>query len=243
MIRSQLIKYMNNTFPLVKITNLPKFDQIKTPLFSINNFQDNYYFSYDINKIPSLYLLRYIENIDNKLKIENNCIPLRWYYILKEFYLPDLNFLVQNKDYTDKVNHLSNIVINNIVYDATNFNNINYAKLTVKDEKWITKDYSYYKYTKETNIIVDKFFENSKKYQSLKGEYNYLHACEGGIEFTNSYVDDFIQLNHSQLGKGSIRNEVKGHNTYITGKDITIEELMVLHLIMLKEGIENDINL
>lgn len=243
MIRSQLIRYLNNTFPLVKITNLPKFDQIKTPLFSINNFQNNYYFSYDINKIPSLYLLRYVENIDNKLKMENNSIPLRWYYILKEFYLPDLNFLVQHCDYTKKVNHLSNIVINNIVYDATNFNNINYAKLIVKDEKWITKDYTYYKYTKETNIIVDKFFENSKKYQSLNGEYNYLHASEGGIEFTNSYVDDFIQLNHSQLGKGSIRNEVKGHNTYITGKDITIEELMVLHLIMLKEGIDNDINL
>ena len=237
MLRTQLIKYLNNTFPLVKITNLPKFEEITTPLFSINKFKDNYYFSYDISKIPSLYLLRYVENIDNKLKMENNCIPLRWYYILKDFYLQDLQFIITPYDYTNKVNQLTDIIINNIVNDATN---IKLAKLTVKNEKWSTKDYASYKSNKEDFELVDKFFEKSKKYESLDGSYRCLAACEGGIVFNNSYVNDFVKLNHSQYNRGSIRDEIKGHNTYITGKDIIPEELMVLHLIMNKEGIEND---
>lgn len=234
MIRQALIKYLNNTFPLVRITNLPKFEEINTPLFSLKKFNDNLYFSFDINKIPSLSLLRYVEELDYKLKMENNKIPLRWYYILQEFYLPDLKFIHQYYDYTDKVNKLTDLVINNIVTDATN---IKISRLIVKNENWKTRDYIYAK--SENNQLVNNFFEKSKNYQSLDGHYRYLAACEGGLLFNNTYVEDFINLNHSQY-RGSIRNEVKGENSYITGKDITPEELMVLHLIMKKEGIDNE---
>lgn len=128
------------------------------------------------------------------------------------------------------------LVIENIVCDATQINHKNFARLIVKDENWITLDNA----RNNKNELVNRFFENSSYYNSLDGSYGYLYASEGGIEISNSYVDNFIRLNHSQLGIGSIRNEVKGHNKYSTGKDITPEELMVLHLIMKKEGIDNE---
>ena len=236
MLRRSLINYLNNTFPLVTVTNLPKFDKVITPLFSIYNRDDNYYLSLNIDYHPCLYLLKYIQKIDYKFKLENNNIPLRWYYILQEFYLPELKFVIQPCDYSEKVNQLTDLVIENIVCDATQINHIKYSKVIVKDENWITLDNA----RNNKNDVVNRFFEKSAYYKSLDGSYSYLYACEGGIEFNNSYVDDFVRLNHSQLGVGSIRNETKGHNRYSTGKDITPEELMVLHLIMKKEGIDNE---
>jgi hypothetical protein len=236
MLRQSLIKYLNKTFPLVKITN---FYSIKIPeeinsVFNIYKTKNNkYYFDYNLDDIPSLNLLRYIDKLDNEFKSENHKIPLRWYNILQEFYITDLKFDIKPIDYSDKVNQLTDIVIENIIDDATKIKT-NYI-VKVNDDRWITRDIT----CRDKNELVDKFFKNSKNYKSLNGYYRYLAACEGGIEFNNSYVDDYVDLNHSLLGKGSIRNECKGHNSYTTGKDITIEELYVLHLIMDKEDIKN----
>jgi hypothetical protein len=236
-LRQSLIRYLNNTFPIVKITN---FDTIKIPeeinsIINIYKAKNNkYYFDYDnLDDFPSLNLLKYIEKIDNKFEPINNKIPLRWYYILQDFYIHDLQFEIEPIDYTNKVNQLTDIVIENIIKDATQIKTPYILK--VNDDRWITRDLV----CRDKNELVETFFENSKNYKSLNGYYKYLAACEGGIEFNNSYVDDYVDLNHSQFGVGSIRNECKGHNSYLTGKDITVEELLVLHLIMNKEGIKN----
>jgi uncharacterized lipoprotein YehR (DUF1307 family) len=235
-LRQSLIRYLNNTFPIVKIIN---FDTIKIPEKMNDNFhiyKDNnkYYFDYyNLSNIPSLNLLRYIDKLDSEFKIKSNKIPLRWYYILQDFYIPDLQFEIEPIDYTDKVNQLTDIVIENIIKDATQITTKYILK--VNDDRWITRDLV----CRDKNELVKTFFENSKKYKSLNGEYRYLAAVEGGIKFNNSYVDDYVDLNHSQLGIGSIRNECKGHDSYLTGKDITVEELLVLHLIMNAEGIKN----
>lgn len=225
-LRKQLIRYLNKNFPLVTSKWKP-FTQINTPLFTIMNENNQNRIWVDCTDFPSLYLRRFIEPFQYQFKNETNQIPLRWFYILQEFYIPHLQFTVKPIDYTSKVNELNDATITNIIQDATN---IKKYSVIVSDKDWDTKSCS---------DLVGKFFDNSKKYKSLNGSYNYLHAFEGGIEINGSFVDDFVLLNHSQFGKGSIRNEVKGIYHYTTGKDITPEELMVLHLIMKKENVNN----
>lgn len=227
-LRTQLTRYLNQNFPLVTSTHLTPFIEINTPLFTILNENNKNHLWFNKKDFPSLYLFNFIHQIEHQFKNETNQIPIRWYHILKEFYIPDLKFnVVKTMDYTSKVNKLNDLTITNMIKEATN---IEKYSIVVSDDKWNTTQYS---------KLVKIFFENSKKYKSLNGYYDYLPAVEGGIEFHNSYVDDFVLLNHSQFNKGSIRNEVKGTYQYNTNKDITPEELMVLHLIMKKENIEN----
>jgi hypothetical protein len=234
--RRALIAFLNRTFPKVVITHLPPFEQIVTPLFKIVKFtRDNYRVVADFDNVPSLQLVKYVADRDNSFNTPKSLLPLRWYSILKDFYLPGMEFNHESVDYTDKVNALPDLVVEHIINDA--ISRVPSWKLTVHHKDWATLDGG--RSASNRTPVVDAFFERSASYTCLGGTYRSLCAVEGGISLNNAFVDDFVHLRHSVPHAGSVRNEVKGHCEYTTGKDVLPEELAVMYLIMQKEGIES----
>lgn len=240
-LRPSLIQLLNNTFPRVTFDpeslrrgchRLP----LKTPLFSIRERFGDYILKHDEESYPPIYCMRFIKSFRNGCQDFNgdtNTIPVRWFHILKEVYLPRFEFEVTPMDYTEQVNAIPDMALRTIVEDARRSSRNCCASLSITDPDWWTGNACISELTRD-------FFKACKdaKFKCLDGHYTKLAAAEGGIQYRNSYVRDFVELNHCFMNS-SIRNETKGEWHYHLSKDILFEELVVLSILLTKHGIEN----
>lgn len=248
-LHSAVTQLLNNAFPKVTFkpetlrrpgfgtsSTIPAIHPFETPLFALRGTVGNYTIQYDHKRYASIMCMRYFADIrdgQQEFNGETNTIPVRWFHVLKEVYFPEFEFEVMPVDYTEEVKAMPDMVLRTIVEDALHGHRRGGVSLLVTAPDW-----------KSGNVIgstfTEEFFAACKRanYKCLDGRYKCLPASEGGIEYFNSYVDDFIRLNHKFV-MGSIRNETKGHRYYHLTKDICHEELAVLSILLTKHGIEH----
>lgn len=246
-LRPAVTQMLNNTFP--KVTFKPETlcnsgagpltttkTPFKTPLFSLGECDGHFSISYEEERFAPIMCMRFFAVIrSNRQPFDGktNTIPVRWFHILKEVYFPGFEFEVTPMDYTAEVEAMPDRALLTIGYDALAASFYRNAALLVTAPDWETGNALGSRYTRE-------FFDacEDANYKCLEGRYAVLPAAEGGIWFFNSYVDDFMKLNHS-IDTGSIRNDIRGRRSYHLRKDIRFEELAVFSILMTKHGVEH----
>lgn len=236
-----LSSFLNRTFPMVSVRFPDNFKLISNDLFELKRGKKDNEDGISILKTNkcfqySRYLLSFIEKIKYFHKFENktiitNQIPIRWFYIIKDFYIPDLDIeSITLMDYTEKVNKLPIIVLSKIINKATN----NYEKrIKIKHPEWKTDN-------GKISKLTYNFFEFTKILNSLNFEpYSVIYHEKGGIEMRNLFVLDYINLNHC-IKLGPVETEVIGKRNYKTTNDINTEDFLIFHLALEKCNIPHD---
>lgn len=136
-----------------------------------------------------------------------------------------------------ELSKIPNNTLNRIIQNSKKMEHEKY-NFSVINEKFQTEN-GYF------SEMAQKVLDSCVKYNSLKNSsssgkpYDVLFACEGGIYITNDFINDYIKYKLATTPyHGSVRNEVKGLNTYQTGKNITHEELLCLYLALRDQNIE-----
>lgn len=175
---------------------------------------------------------------DNYYFETTGLIPLRWLYMIKDFYwihskieeLPEINYL-------DLLTQIPQITLNQILMNSKRTKKQYNFKVINSDDskKWQTLNGQFSEYTK--NIL-----KSCNSFMSLQNTDNFncyreLYAYEGGVLIQNKFLDDYLKFNHNYSYAGCYRNEMKGHDSYCTGKDVNHEEILCFYLALKNKGV------
>jgi len=223
-------------------------------LFNVVNYDNKLLFNTKI-KMENITISNKLLKQDPYLKLKNhdkdnysfetnNQIPLRWIYMLRDFYYPNIQIqnLNESVDY-EKILYSQNE--NLIKYMLTGvFNQKELYGFVVHDNRWKTLNNKFSKFTENILLGASKFDSISKQnaLQKCYGTKLYEPIClvEGGIQFNNEYVQDYIHFTYyyTQYCKiNFVNNEIKNNMFYLTNKYINIEELLCLKLLLQKNNV------
>lgn len=230
---------------------------IKNSLFSINyreyeneekKIKKTLYFNFD--DLENTFIAKHCIKCNNEIEVldydTDNCyfetngiIPFRWLLMIKDFYWKESNVVeLDEVNFNELLNDMPKIALDQILINSRK-TKVNCQIKINSDENhlWYTLDGKFSEYT---NTIL----KDCNSYLSLcptsNNNYKILYACEGGIEIFNKFIMDYIKFNHNYSFSGSVRNELKGKDSYHTGKDVNHEELLCLYLALKDKGVLMD---
>lgn len=229
-----IAKYLNKTFPRVCVKFPKNCKTIKNKLFKIDFYNNKHGEYIIINKMDgyqhSREILKYIEKKRDcfyleKNKLITNQIPLRWFYIIKDFHEPELEIeIIDYIDYSE-INKLNNLTIDIILEKATRER---YCSIEINEPEWKTGDGKLSKLTEE-------FFNYSKTLNSLNHEpYEIYFACEGGF-----MMDNIFTRNFTQLIPRPHKVDLRGKREYTNKHCITQEDMIIFHLALKQQNISH----
>lgn len=229
---------------------------ITNPLFNINYREINnddgsikkiIFFKYkDLeNTFIAKHLIKYSDEFelkefdyDNYYFETTGIIPLRWLYIIKDFYWKHSEIQELSEiNYIEILNKIPEIALNQILINSWKTkNHYHFEVLNLdKTNKWQTLDGKFSKYTNDILTSCNSYL-SLKNY--VDGDcYKKLFAAEGGVEIFNKFIKDYMNFNHNYFYCGSYRNEMKGNDKYHTGKDVNLEEILCFYLALKDKGV------
>ena len=175
---------------------------------------------------------------DNYYFETTGIIPLRWLYMIKDFYWKHSEIQELTEiNYSELLQKIPEIALNQILLNSWKTKKTYCFQVINLDESklWQTLNGEFSEYTK-------KIIKSCNSYLSLRNNdtrdsYQRLFAYEGGVEIFNNYIKDYIKFNHNYFYSGSFRNEMKGKTNYRTGKDINLEEILCFYLALKDKGV------
>jgi hypothetical protein len=236
--------YLNFTCPIVraKITR-----EVDTPLFSVKTSNYRVTFVYEYYMFPSLYILGIIQDnyydfvADSDGYIETRGIPLRWFYILRDYFNAAEDITATNMDHSGAVNQFADPLMlgRAWVKGSTRMRFTLKVYSAPNGEEWYTKDGEFSPATKKVLQACNQAYSST-----YATRYCELFVSEGGIMFVGPHVQKWIQTRLSCGITDEPRPECKcaggSVSTYTTSSDITPEELLVLYLSLKTRGCKVD---
>lgn len=212
-------------------------DIIKKIIFFRYKDLENIYIAKHLINYSDEFELKEFDN-DNYYFETTGIIPLRWLYIIKDFYWKHSEIQeLTGINYTELLQKIPEITLKQILINSrTTKKGYCFQVLNLDETKiWQTLDGELSEYTK-------KIFESCNSYLSLKNYnegncYQKLYKAQGGVEIFNEFNKNYIKFNHNYFYSGSCRNELKGKNKYYTGKDVNLEEILCFYLVLQDKGV------
>jgi hypothetical protein len=208
---------------------MPKyFEIIETPLFTLYpaDEENEYpYFKCNERFIPCLSILSYFKKIDLRVREIVKTIPIRWFTLIKDLYMPDMEITHIQNTHVYILSNVPDITLERILQTETIGHD---AELYIREKGWESIIYD----TNQTSPVVKSFILKANEFKSLiNGQYKVIK--EGGIVILNKYVEEYIMLRHTINSESSditYNNYIDGINKYTTNKDITYEEMAILYM-------------
>lgn len=202
---------------------------------------------FDFDDLENTFIAKHLIKHNNELEVfeydADNCyyetngiIPFRWLLMVKDFYWKESTVVELDKiNFNELLNEIPQIPLDEILTNSRKTKIDCRIKINSDESHlWYTLDGKFSEYT---NTIL----KSCNSYLSLSptavNNYKTLYACEGGIEIFNKFVMDYVKFNHNYSYSGSVRNELKGKDSYHTGKDVNHEELLCLYLALKDKGV------
>lgn len=221
------------------------------------------YFKKGMIEIPATIISKYLSDEVTELRIEEGDdhyivdtegkIPIRYIFMMKDFYFKNramidynskVDYLESKKTWTDRVELCHIDILKRIVRggldaaeDMQSYQiRVDNAPPYTTNRRWSTENHNWSSAAKEFISRSSSLYSLGNNTLMDKYQYRVLFAAEGGIHMEYAKYLPWYKLRNYFRWYSSDRVDTRGVNTYRQRRDLSVEEIVILHEFLKSEG-------
>jgi hypothetical protein len=232
--------------------------------YCINLHANKMYFKKGPIEIPATIISKYLSDPVTELKFEDydedhyvvdteGKIPIRYIFMLKDFYFKNrgtidynskVDYMVSKKTWTERVDLCHIDILKRFVRsgldvaeDTQNYQiHVVSAPPYTSNRVWSTENHHWSPAAKEFINRSSSLYSLGNDISTNKYRYHVLFAAEGGIHMEYAKYLPWYKLRNFFRWYSGGRIDTRGVDTYRQRRDLSVEEIVILHEFLKSEG-------